>query len=65
MNTALYAGSFDPLTLGHLDVIIRAAKQCDKLVVGIGANPAKKKPFLPVEVRVELIRAACADRGID
>ena len=65
MKSALYAGSFDPLTLGHLDVIIRAARQCDRLVVGIGVNPNKKKAFLPVEERVALIKADCADRGID
>jgi pantetheine-phosphate adenylyltransferase len=42
MITAIYAGSFDPLTLGHLDIIKRSKLLCDKLVVAIGINAAKK-----------------------
>ena len=44
MRKALYAGSFDPLTCGHVDLIKRAAKLYDELVVGVISNPAKK-PF--------------------
>ncbi len=40
-----YSGSFDPLTLGHLDVIARAAELVDRLVIGIGVHPAKKPMF--------------------
>lgn len=56
---ALYAGSFDPPHLGHIDVIRRAARICDSLVVGVGSNP-DKKPFLPAMSRVEILRAECA-----
>lgn len=56
---ALYPGSFDPPHLGHIDIIRRAAKLCDQLVVAIGGN-SDKKPFLPALSRVEIIRAECA-----
>jgi pantetheine-phosphate adenylyltransferase len=56
---ALYAGSFDPPHLGHIDLIRRAAKVCDTLVVGVGSNP-EKKPYLPAMARVEILRAECA-----
>lgn len=56
---ALYAGSFDPPHLGHLDVIRRAARVCERLVVGVAANP-DKKPFLPASVRMQLLRESCA-----
>ena len=52
---AVYTGSFDPVTLGHVNVIERAAKLFDKLIVGIGVNVEKKALFTPDE-RVELIR---------
>jgi pantetheine-phosphate adenylyltransferase len=54
---AFYAGSFDPLTNGHLDVIARASALCDKLVVGIGAHDSKKALFSPDD-RSALIREA-------
>ncbi len=56
---ALYAGSFDPITNGHLDLINRAAKLYDKLVVGVIANPSKN-PLFTVEERKKLIREAIA-----
>jgi pantetheine-phosphate adenylyltransferase len=56
---ALYPGSFDPPHRGHLDIIRRAARICDHLVVGIGNNP-EKRPFLPTATRVEILRAECA-----
>lgn len=46
---AVYAGSFDPLTLGHQDIIQRGAKLFDKLTVGIGINPDKRPLFTPEE----------------
>ncbi len=55
MKKALYAGSFDPATNGHIDLIERAAKLCDCLVVGIIQNPSKD-PFFSIEERVEMIR---------
>jgi len=52
---AVYVGSFDPLTLGHEDIIRRGASLFDKLTVGIGINPDKKPLFAPQE-RLELCR---------
>ncbi len=57
MSTALYPGSFDPVTLGHLDVIERAAKLFDRLIIAVAHNPDKRPLFTP-EKRVELIRAS-------
>jgi pantetheine-phosphate adenylyltransferase len=57
---ALYAGSFDPPHLGHIELVRRAAAVSTRLIVGVAVNPAKT-PFLPAEVRVALLRAACAD----
>ncbi|MFV0516833.1 MAG: pantetheine-phosphate adenylyltransferase [Aminipila sp.] len=54
---ALYAGSFDPITNGHLDLINRASKLYDKLVVGVIANPSKN-PLFTVEERKMLIKEA-------
>ena len=52
---AIYAGSFDPPSSGHLDIIKRALQICDKLIVGIGTNPAKK-PIFSFEERRDLLR---------
>jgi pantetheine-phosphate adenylyltransferase len=57
--TALYTGSFDPLTYGHLDVITSARAFCDRLVVAIGVHPGKI-PLLTAGEREALIRAVCA-----
>jgi pantetheine-phosphate adenylyltransferase len=54
---AVYTGSFDPITLGHLNVIERAARLVDRLIVGIGVNTEKAGLFSPVE-REELVAAA-------
>ena len=58
-RTALYAGSFDPLTNGHLDVIRAGARLCDILVVAVGRH-ATKQPLLSHDARVSLIRAEAA-----
>ena len=55
-RVALYAGSFDPVTFGHLDVIRAAARLCDRLVVAVGTH-ATKRPLLGAAARVALIRA--------
>ena len=56
---ALYPGSFDPLTLGHLDLIERAARLFDGLVVAVLQNPGKQ-PSFSLEQRLEQIRSATA-----
>jgi len=52
---ALYAGSFDPVTNGHLDVVSQAFGLCDRLVVAIGVHPGKA-PLFPVEERLAMVR---------
>lgn len=54
-GAAVYTGSFDPLTLGHLDVIQRAARIFDRVVVGVGINP-DKQPMFTLAERVDLVR---------
>ena len=58
---ALYTGSFDPLTNGHVDVIESAASVCDELIVAIGVHPGKA-PLFSADVRADLVRRACGDR---
>jgi pantetheine-phosphate adenylyltransferase len=57
---AVYPGSFDPVTLGHLDIIHRAAKQFDRLIVAVLHNPGKN-PLFTVEERKELLHAVTSD----
>ncbi len=56
---AVYTGSFDPITLGHLNVIERASRLVDRLIVGIGVNIEKQSLFTPDE-RVDLVRRSVA-----
>lgn len=56
---ALFPGSFDPLTLGHLDTIERASHLFDEVIVGIFTNTSKQS-FFTIEEKVDLIREACA-----
>lgn len=56
---ALFPGSFDPFTFGHLDVVERAAAVTDRLIIGVGINPAKRGLIAP-EDRVGLVREATA-----
>jgi pantetheine-phosphate adenylyltransferase len=59
MRTAIYAGSFDPITRGHEDLISRALQFVDRLVVGLAVN-VQKQPLFPLEERIGMIRAATA-----
>ena len=58
---ALYPGSFDPFTNGHLDVVRRAAALFDEVVVAVAANPEKRTPLFAPEERVAMIREVLAD----
>ena len=60
MRTALYPGTFDPITLGHIDIIRRATALVDRLVIGVAIN-RDKGPLFSLEERVAMIEAECAD----
>src|SRR5512132_4187119 len=59
MKTAVYPGTFDPMTLGHLDIIRRGAHLVDKLVIGVTTNPSKE-PMFAVAERLEMVRRESA-----
>lgn len=58
--TALYPGTFDPITTGHSDLVRRATRVFDKVIVAIAANPAKK-PLFSLDERVDMARTVLAD----
>jgi pantetheine-phosphate adenylyltransferase len=60
MTTAFYPGSFDPMTNGHLDVLVQALEEADKVIVAIGVHPGKT-PLFSFEERADLIRASLAE----
>ena len=60
MRIGLYPGTFDPVTLGHLDIIKRGAALVDRLVIGVAIN-RDKGPLFSLEERVEMIEAECAE----
>ena len=60
MRVAVYPGSFDPVTLGHIDIIQRTAKMFDKVVIGVLRNRSKS-PLFTAEERVELLKQVPAD----
>ena len=61
MITAIYPGTFDPVTNGHVDVIQRAAGIFDRLVIGVVGNPQHKQPMFTLDERVEFLRQALTD----
>jgi pantetheine-phosphate adenylyltransferase len=63
-RTGLYPGTFDPMTLGHVDIIVRAAKLVDQLVIGVAIN-RDKGPLFSVEERVEMVQSELAGADLD
>ena len=59
MNTCIYPGSFDPITLGHLDIITRGCQLCDHLIVCVMVN-TQKKPAFSMNQRLDMIRKSVA-----
>ena len=59
-HVGVYPGTFDPITLGHVDIIRRGAHLVDKLVIGVTTNPAKE-PMFTVAERLEMVRREVAD----
>lgn len=62
-RVGIYPGTFDPITLGHADIIRRGAKLVDRLIIGVTTNPSKSPMFLPDE-RMAMVRREVADLGI-
>ena len=62
MSVAVYPGSFDPITNGHLDIVERSANVFDRVIIAVLANP-RKTPFLSADDRIRVIREALADAG--
>lgn len=61
-RTVVYPGTFDPITLGHMDLIERGLRQFDKVIVAVAASP-KKKPLFSLEQRVALVREVTQGMG--
>ncbi|MFK7731319.1 MAG: pantetheine-phosphate adenylyltransferase [Pseudomonadales bacterium] len=65
MRTVLYPGTFDPITIGHIDLVHRAVKMFDRVIIAI-ASSEKKGPLFSLEKRVALAREACKDiKGVE
>ena len=64
MRRALYPGSFDPITNGHLDILDRSLKLFDEIIITVALNPSKT-PFFSMEERVQLIKDVLSDRGLN
>jgi len=60
MKTAIYPGTFDPITNGHLDIITRACNMFDRIIVAVAASQAKK-PMFSLEQRIQMVQAATKD----
>ena len=58
-RTGVYPGTFDPVTLGHMDIIRRGAKLVDRLVIGVTTNPSKS-PMFSLDERLAMVRRECA-----
>jgi pantetheine-phosphate adenylyltransferase len=64
MRTGVYPGTFDPITLGHMDIIRRGARLVDRLVIGVTTNPSKS-PMFSIDERMEMVRREVADIAAD
>jgi len=62
LRTGVYPGTFDPITLGHMDIIRRGAKLVDRLIIGVTTNPSKS-PMFTLDERLAMVRRECA--GLD
>ena len=62
MRIGVYPGTFDPITLGHMDIISRGAKLVDKLIIGVATNPSKS-PLFTLDERVMQVRRETAEIG--
>lgn len=62
LRTGVYPGTFDPVTLGHMDIIRRGAKLVDRLVIGVTTNPSKS-PMFSLDERLAMVRRETADLG--
>jgi pantetheine-phosphate adenylyltransferase len=62
MRTGVYPGTFDPITLGHMDIIRRGAKLVDRLVIGVTTNPSKS-PMFSLDERMAMVRRELAGLG--
>lgn len=62
MRIGVYPGTFDPITLGHMDILRRGAKLVDKLVIGVTTNPSKN-PMFSVDERMAMVRRETAELG--
>ena len=62
VRTGVYPGTFDPVTLGHMDIIRRGAKLVDRLVIGVTTNPSKS-PMFSLDERLAMVRRETADLG--
>ncbi|WP_207422671.1 pantetheine-phosphate adenylyltransferase [Desertivirga brevis] len=60
MKTALFPGSFDPVTIAHVDILKRSISLFDKVIIGIGKN-STKQPMLSLETRIQILEAVFAD----
>lgn len=63
-RVGVYPGTFDPITLGHADIIRRGAKLVDRLIIGVTTNPSKNPLFTPDE-RMEMVKREVATMGLD
>lgn len=64
MKTAIYPGTFDPITVGHMDIIRRALNVVDKLIIGVALDTGKE-PIFPLETRARLVKESIQSLGKD